>query len=130
MAISVTCPNGHELKVKDGLAGKSGFCPRCHSRVFVPMPLHTTEKARISDDEILGLLGAPAKLEAEPPPSSESELETVAETQIPEWETGLPGYSVLRKQKACPQCGHLTSIAFTHCPRCGALLPNLGTGKK
>ena len=50
------------MKVKDECGGKSGLCPHCHSRVFVPMPVHAAEKARISDDEILGVLGPPREV--------------------------------------------------------------------
>jgi ribosomal protein S27AE len=128
MAVSVKCPNGHLLKVKDEFAGKSGLCPHCQTRVFVPMPVHTGEKDRISDDEILGLLGPPRKVKAEPPPPSDSVLDSgydPAESGI-----SLLRSSVSQKQKACPLCGHMSSMAFTHCPRCGTQLAEAGTGKK
>ena len=38
MGISVTCPNGHEFKVKDKYAGKKGMCPFCQDQVAVRVP--------------------------------------------------------------------------------------------
>ena len=38
MGISVTCPNGHEFKVKDKYAGKKGLCPFCKDQVAVRVP--------------------------------------------------------------------------------------------
>jgi hypothetical protein len=132
MAISVICPNGHLLKVKNEFAGKSGFCPHCHGRVFVPMPLHPSEKARISDDEILDLLGEPARVKAEAPPVAvEPEPESVHDTP-PQPGSGidLPGSSILGKHKVCPNCSHVVSVAFTHCPRCATRLPTVSREKK
>ena len=133
MGIKATCANGHVLKVKDEFAGKTGLCPHCRGRVFVPMPIHNLEKARISDDEILGLLGKPAKavpVAAEPVLESDSVLDACT-TSLPIGHTAdtgisLLGSSVVRKIKICPKCQHGTSVAFTHCPRCGTPLPNSG----
>ncbi len=133
MAISAKCPNGHMLKVKDEFAGKSGSCPHCGSRVFVPMPVHTTEKARISDDEILGLLGPPNKAKDEPspsPPLSDTVLHPGHDAPKPESGIGLLGSSILRKQKVCPQCAHPASIVFMYCSRCGTPLPDVKPEKK
>jgi ribosomal protein S27AE len=134
MAIAIKCPNGHLLKVKDELAGKSGLCPHCKSRVFVPMPVHTTEKAKISDDEILGLLGPPRQVKAEPPPPPPPPPDSMSDSvhDAPKQESGISllGSSLLRKQKVCPRCAASTSIAFTHCPRCGTPLPDVGAEKK
>lgn len=38
MGISVTCPNGHELKVKSKYAGKKGLCPKCPGKVVIDIP--------------------------------------------------------------------------------------------
>lgn len=133
MSISVKCPNGHALKVKDQLAGKAGLCPYCRSPVFVPMPVQTAEKARISDDEILGVLGPPRKVKPEPAPlpPTNPQMESIHDGVAKE-ESGISllGSSALGKQKACPLCGHLASIAFTHCSRCGTPLPNVESTKK
>jgi hypothetical protein len=126
MAISVTCPNGHILKVKDQFAGKSGLCPHCKSRVFVPMPVVATEEARISDDEILGLLGPATKFQPEPPPRSDSVLDEVHVPPKPDSGVSLLGSSILKRQKVCPKCAHVMSITFTNCSKCGTRLPELG----
>jgi Protein of unknown function (DUF1559) len=36
MTISIVCPNGHRLRVKEGLSGKSIKCPSCGSTIEVP----------------------------------------------------------------------------------------------
>lgn len=51
MAITVKCPKGHLLRVKDKYAGQSGFCPQCSARIDVPHP------KQLSEDEILAILG-------------------------------------------------------------------------
>ena len=131
MSISIKCPQGHVLKVKDEFAGKSGLCPHCHCRVFVPMPVHSHTSARISDDEILGLLGQPERVEPEPPPVPPTDPRmTSVHDGVPEEDSGISllGSSPLRKQSTCPHCGNVTSIAFTHCPRCGTPLPKAAEG--
>jgi hypothetical protein len=130
MSISAKCPNGHVLKVKDEFAGKSGLCPHCHARVFVPMPIRNEEKARITDDEILSLLGPTARIEPPPPPDPASALEAVHEPPKQDSTVNLLGSSLLKKQKVCPRCGHLAPLAFTHCSRCGTPLPECGGDQK
>ncbi len=36
MAIDTHCPNGHLVTANESLAGKTGFCPRCHAKMRVP----------------------------------------------------------------------------------------------
>jgi hypothetical protein len=36
MGIRFTCPNGHQLNVKEHLAGKRGICPACGAAVLIP----------------------------------------------------------------------------------------------
>jgi hypothetical protein len=130
MSISAKCPNGHVLKVKDEFAGKSGLCPHCHTRVFVPMPVHRQEKARITDDEILGLLGPAGPIKPEPPPVPESVMDAVHEAPPRETAPNPQGSSLLKRQKVCPRCNHVAPLAFTHCSRCGTPLPNPIAEKK
>ena len=136
MSIVANCPNGHVLKVKNEFAGKSGLCPHCGSRVIVPMPVHEGEKARISDDEIMGLLGPPDQVKPQPPPPVAQEdlaiHESIHDPTPVDSQSGisLAGSSMLRQQKVCPQCGHLASFAFTHCSRCGTPLPKSEHQKK
>ena len=133
MAISIKCPNGHVLKVKDEFAGKSGLCPHCHSRVFVPMPVHSAEKARISDDEILGLLGPPREVKPEPPPPPRlPQIGFRSRRPPPKEESGISllGSSIVRNRRYARNVRHLTSVAFTHCPRCGTPLPDVKAAAK
>jgi hypothetical protein len=129
MGITAKCANGHILRVKDEFAGKTGLCPHCRGRVFVPMPV--LEKARISDDEILGLLGKPGisrRTPVEPAPQSDSVLDAGCSTNRSTSDTSisLHSSSASRKVKICAKCEHITSVAFTHCPRCGTPLPDSG----
>ena len=56
MSIKVVCPNGHEIRVKDSNAGKTGLCPMCKARVTVP----EIERSPLSEEDVMGLLGEPA----------------------------------------------------------------------
>ena len=50
MSISVQCPNGHQLKVKDEYAGKRGRCPKCQAPIQIPaLPVDAEEE--LFDDE-------------------------------------------------------------------------------
>ena len=53
MSIKVVCPNGHVLRVKDSLAGKTGLCPTCKARVSVP----ELETSSMDESAILNILG-------------------------------------------------------------------------
>ncbi len=130
MGIIATCANGHVLRVKDEYAGQSGLCPHCRGRVFVPMPVHAREKARITDDEILGLLGQGA-FASRAAVATEAESDSVLDghgnaRHSSDTSIGLSGASAVRKTKTCANCQHITSVAFTHCPRCSAPLPENG----
>jgi hypothetical protein len=54
MSIKVTCPNGHVLKVKSSMAGKTGLCPMCKGQVYVYVPLPEND---LSEDVILDIIG-------------------------------------------------------------------------
>jgi hypothetical protein len=58
MSIMVRCPNGHLLKVKNSMAGKTGLCPLCKGQVYVYVPIPEPQpKQHISDEVILDYLG-------------------------------------------------------------------------
>ncbi|MDY0166908.1 MAG: hypothetical protein RBS80_10215 [Thermoguttaceae bacterium] len=122
MSIQVCCPNGHQLRVKDSFAGKSGCCPHCHAKVHVPVP------AGFSEDDVMGILGpAPVVPPEEPEDSSDSEQyvhqEARHEQPAEESGIGLAGSSILRHARVCPSCEKPTSFSFSICPRCGTPLP-------
>ena len=100
--ITVTCSNGHRLRVKDSCAGKSGRCPHCHVLIRVP----ANEIA--FEDEILKIVGGP---------SIHDGAEASKESR-----TSLAGSSLIRRMKECTQCCQVVSFAFTICPRCGTPL--------
>jgi len=45
MGIRVTCPNGHNLKVKDTQAGRRGICPECGAKFKIPAAADLAEPA-------------------------------------------------------------------------------------
>ncbi len=77
MAISVRCPNGHDLRVKDEFAGKSGLCPHCRCRIQVPMPVNVGDPGKVSDDDVLAMLGPGTKFTK--PPVEEPEADSPEE---------------------------------------------------
>ncbi|MCA9246156.1 MAG: hypothetical protein KDA42_03545 [Planctomycetales bacterium] len=114
MAIVVTCPRGHVLKVKDKYAGKTGCCPHCNSRVFVP------EVAKVSEDDILEFVGPATTPESPADDDEESVYEHPPEDA--EGTGSSSGLSLLgsavRNTKTCPNCNHKTPLWHATCPRC------------
>jgi uncharacterized paraquat-inducible protein A len=97
--ISVTCANGHCLRLNDKYAGKSGRCPYCHVRVEVPANDGAFE------DEVLKIVGSPS-------------IHDGVEASQKSW-TDVTDSSLLRRRNKCSQCSQILSFAFTTCPRCG-----------
>lgn len=99
MSIEVVCANGHTLKVKDSLAGKTGLCPVCKVRVRVPDPTKG-----LSEDEILTILA-----------SESAESEGLREYHNPD---GAAEVAPTPPKKICPKCQR-EILAATHiCPYC------------
>jgi len=48
MGIKFHCPNGHKLNVKSFLAGKKGVCPKCGTKVRIPV----ASEAGLADAEL------------------------------------------------------------------------------
>src|SRR5438132_4369929 len=48
MGIKFHCPNGHKLNVKSFLAGKKGVCPKCGTKVRIPV----VSEADLVDSEL------------------------------------------------------------------------------
>lgn len=103
MTITITCPNGHLLRLKDKYAGKTGYCPHCQARIKVP--------DRSFDDEVLAIVGTPQP----PVPSTDS----IHDEPREESGVSLLGSALLRRKKVCLQCSQTVSFSFTNCPRCG-----------
>ena len=113
MSITVQCPNGHVLKVKNLFAGKSGLCPECHARVSVPAPQKT-----MSEDDILGLMGPPRPMPPIAPDAfshpvvDAADAESVYDEPQPANQSGinLLNSSILKRKKLCPHCGIFVSL--------------------
>lgn len=125
MSIQVTCPNGHDLKVKDKYAGKTGRCPFCHEKVLVPK-----RSGGLSDEDALGMLGdyEPPKPKPLPPldePEPQEEQQGHVLDDHPDDHFGqssglsLLGSSIVRHQKTCPACGTTMDHWFASCKKCG-----------
>lgn len=122
MAITVKCPNGHELHVKDKFAGQTGLCPKCQSRVLIPTPAKT-----VTEDAILELLGPP-------PPKSDEPLPVLQDPQRlaggldPDSHASsslLRSALVHRGMKSCPKCRREVRQAYDICPHCRTYFTNL-----
>jgi Zn-finger nucleic acid-binding protein len=124
MSIQVTCPNGHDLHVKEKFAGQLGLCPKCQARVLVPAPLKG-----VSEDAILDMLG--------PPPAPPPKVEDLPVHQDPRHRTGevdpaaTPGSSLWgskllhRGMKVCPKCRREVRLAYDLCPHCRTYFTDL-----
>jgi len=112
MAIHVVCPNGHTLKVKDSLAGKTGVCPVCKTRVRIPGS--SPKDKELSEEAILGIIGP-----YEPDPVRiQTPIEDPVGTRKP------PGGST-PGTKVCEKC-NLEVPAETHiCPYCRTYMAGL-----
>lgn len=130
MSIQVSCPNGHVLRVKDSFAGKSGYCPHCHAKVHVPVPL------AFSEDDVIGVLGPPIPTPTDEPAASEAEEyvhqepEHVSSRREEESGIALYGSSIHQRPKLCPTCHKRASFSFSICPTCGTSLPSTVEGSR
>ena len=140
MSIKVTCPNGHELQVKNEFAGKTGVCPTCKARIVVPVP----EPKAVSEDDLLAVLGTPrfvprVPVSDEPAPrhspvaaqGAEAKKEAVAagsaigtsggaprETAAKKEAVAPAASALLRRKKVCPICCDIISVGHSECPLC------------
>ena len=118
MAITVTCSNGHLLRIKDEHGGKSGLCPHCHVRVVVPASVRTFE------DEVLALVGTPRRIQPSRPfeDSIYDEASVLMHNEARESGVDLMGSTLVCHEKMCPQCCELVSSTLAICPHCGTSL--------
>jgi hypothetical protein len=113
MAISVICPNGHELKIKDKYAGRKGLCPKCNAVVNVP-----DLAVAISEQAVIELLGPSPR---QPNGSLPVHQEEKHRTKAGDDDSTLSGSSssvVVPKTKFCPKCRNEISATFHVCPHC------------
>lgn len=73
MGIVSHCPNGHRVKVKDFLAGKTGICPSCGARFRIPLataPAPGNGRAEVSSGlPIADVASLDAPVAVSPPPA-------------------------------------------------------------
>lgn len=118
MAIGVTCPNGHLLKIKDKYAGKTGFCPMCEGRVRISVP------KKLNDDEIIEFIGKSPDVSSETiDDESESVLhEPLVNRRAETSGISLVGASAVRHKKKCPKCSRGVPYWYAKCPHCNSFL--------
>ena len=116
MGIPVTCPNGHEFKVKDRYAGKKGLCPFCKGQVSVRVPDAATSdnltKAAYraaAEEHGAGAAAAAASSVFDDHDEGADDASTSA---------SLLGSSVIRHNIRC-KCGESVPMWFAKCPKCG-----------
>jgi hypothetical protein len=112
MSIRCVCQNGHVLNVKDALAGKTGLCPKCRTRVTVPRP----DVATMTEDTILGILG-----DHPGSPNRDTSLNMGAFS-----DTSLSGiHKAIEPKKICDRCQREVVIGTHICPYCHTYIANL-----
>lgn len=121
MGIPVTCPNGHEFKVKDKYAGKKGLCPYCKGQVAVRVPDATTSESlsksayRAAAEEHGGAGSSAAAAAAA---ASSVFDDSSSHTADPSASGSTLGSSVIRHNIKC-KCGERVPMWFAKCPKCG-----------
>jgi hypothetical protein len=112
MSIRVECPNGHTLRVKDKYAGKSGRCPQCHARVYVPAK-------SLSEAEILKIVNV-GHAESHPHDDHSSiHHEPLRDANPEDSGRSLLNSSVLRHTRVCPSCNEKFPLWYASCSHCG-----------
>lgn len=113
MSIRVVCPNGHELKVNESCAGRSGACPKCGAIVQVPRPVEDD-----LEDAILGVLAS------DPPPPPPGQRCSGA--------SGLSGSGIHLEpdgrafpKKVCSKCNREIAAGMHICPHCHTYIAGL-----
>lgn len=114
MSITVVCPNGHSLKVKDDCAGKKGLCPVCKAQIVVPRP----SNGGLSDDDILDILGPhnPGRTRDFAAPESERPRHS---SDTPEADRTSP------PKRSCEKCNAEISASTHICPHCHTYVAQL-----
>ena len=116
MGISVTCPNGHQFKVKDKYAGKKGICPFCKDQVAVRVP------DAVSSEE---LQKAAFRAAAQEHGAGAAAADSVFDESLDQDDSSsgsLLGSSVMKHNVKC-KCGHHVPMWFARCPKCGEFMP-------
>ena len=116
MGISVSCPNGHNFKVKDKYAGKKGLCPYCPGQVAVRVP-----DALSQNDLTNAAYRAAAEEHGGIPATVSSSVLDEPHEQDSSTSGSLLGSSVIRHNIKC-KCGERVPMWFARCPKCGEFM--------
>jgi hypothetical protein len=111
MAIRCICPKGHVLKVKESLAGTSGLCPVCKSRVKVP----ALRDEKVSEDAVMAILG-PCETVAESPATWNDDTEIEAKSLEASMRSGIFGRGTIVRN--CSRCNQEIAADTHICPHC------------
>ena len=112
MSIQVVCTNGHVLKVRDDMAGKSGLCPSCKATVSVPQPARNED----FEDSVADMLAGPA---ARKPWPSASETSGALKNGGRDMLRGMGA------MKSCFKCHREISTGIHICPYCHTYIAKL-----
>jgi hypothetical protein len=118
MGITVTCPNGHEFKVKDKYAGKKGLCPYCKDQVPVRVPdAVSSEQLQKTARRIAAEQHGSAASAAAGATVFDETLQQDASSS-----GSLLSSSVIRHNVKC-KCGQSVPMWYARCPKCGEFMP-------
>jgi hypothetical protein len=114
MSIEVKCPNGHQLKLKDSMAGMTGRCPLCKALVSVPKPEPPKD---FSEDAILDFLGPSPQVDNR---SLQDTIHDFGDSTI------MRGSGIHHTpRKSCVKCKQDIPLLMHICPYCHTYLPDL-----
>lgn len=116
MAIQITCPNGHVLKVSDDMAGKTGLCPVCKAKVKVP----ERQSGALSEDAILEILTS-GEDRWEPTATDTSDLDPMVQRAASRRAPEGPA----TPRKSCPRCNAVIPGGMKICPNCKTYVATL-----
>jgi uncharacterized OB-fold protein len=107
MSITVKCPGGHTLKVKDRYAGMIGRCPKCGVAVEVP------DRSPPLEQELMDVLAEDGEDDR---PVYDDDLESSGVSLVVASSTGAKS-----RISKCPRCSQRVQVPENNiCPNCGA----------
>jgi len=122
MGIPVRCPHGHEFRVKDNYAGKTGICPFYPGRVAVRVPdALSSPDLRAAYEHAVGEVRPAAGPHGLPSLGDSSIFAHASDPPSSSASGSLLGSSILRHTLRCT-CGESAPMWYAKCPKCGAFL--------
>jgi hypothetical protein len=115
MGIEITCPNGHQLRIKEKYAGKAGLCPKCRAAIHVPALVPS------SIDDLIDLVPRPPvkHVAAFDPAADDNDDDPMpahtAHSPSRAGDSLLSSSSLVKHHKVCPKCFQVAPIWFARC---------------